>query len=88
MIKRYSTQDMAEIWSDQNKYQKWLDVEIAVCEAWAMEGVVPKKSLNIIKSIKFLFLVKRHGAPIKQYTYLKKFALFCVFSKQSLIVFL
>ena len=47
-----------------------------------------KISLNIIKSIKFLFLVKRHGAPIKQYTYLKKFALFCVFSKQSLIVFL
>ena len=43
MIKRYSTQDMAEIWSDQNKYQKWLDVEIAVCEAWAVEGVVPKK---------------------------------------------
>ena len=39
MIKRYSTQDMAEIWSDQNKYQKWLDVEIAVCEAWAVEGV-------------------------------------------------
>ena len=29
MIKRYSTPDMAEIWSDQNKYQKWLDVEIA-----------------------------------------------------------
>ena len=58
MIKRYSTQDMTEIWSDQNKYQKWLDVEIAVCEAWAMEGVVPKKSLNIIKR-KAKFNVKK-----------------------------
>ena len=58
MIKRYSTPDMAEIWSDQNKYQKWLDVEIAVCEAWAVEGVVPKKSLNIIKR-KAKFNVKK-----------------------------
>ncbi len=49
MIKRYSTPEMVEIWSDKNKYQKWMDVEIAVCEAWSLEGVVPKKSLNKIK---------------------------------------
>ena len=42
MIKRYSTPEMVEIWSDKNKYQKWMDVEIAVCEAWSLEGVVPK----------------------------------------------
>ena len=51
MIDRYSRKVMTDIWSDQNKYQKWLDVEIADCEAWAVEGVVPKKSLNIIKRI-------------------------------------
>ena len=49
MIKRYSTPEMTDVWSDHNKYQKWLDVELAVCEAWAIEGVIPKKSFRNIK---------------------------------------
>ncbi len=49
MIARYTRRPMAEIWSEQNKYQKWLDVEIAVCEAWSEIGKVPAKSLENIK---------------------------------------
>ena len=49
MIKRYSTEDMTRIWSDQNKYTTWLKVEIAVTEVLCEMGLVPQKSLNIIK---------------------------------------
>jgi len=41
MIPRYSRPQMAAIWSDEAKFQRWLDVEVAVCEAWAELGVVP-----------------------------------------------
>lgn len=49
---------MARIWSDQNRYQKWLDVEIAVCEAWAGLGKIPKDALKNIKG-KANFDIKR-----------------------------
>jgi len=58
VIPRYSRPEMAEIWEPENKYQKWLDVEIAACEAWAKKGEIPKKSLAIIKK-KARFNVKR-----------------------------
>ena len=41
MIERYSRPRMAGVWSDRNKYGKWLHVELAVCEAWTDEGVIP-----------------------------------------------
>ncbi len=41
---------MANIWEPRNKYQKWLDVEIAACEAWAKLNKIPEKSLATIKS--------------------------------------
>jgi adenylosuccinate lyase len=41
MIERYGTQEMKKIWSDENRFQRWLDVELAVCGAWADEGVIP-----------------------------------------------
>ena len=40
---------MAKIWEPENKFRKWLDVEIAACEAWAKQGEIPKKSLATIK---------------------------------------
>jgi adenylosuccinate lyase len=40
---------MKKIWSDDNKYAKWLDVEIAVCDAWAELGKIPRKSVPKIK---------------------------------------
>jgi adenylosuccinate lyase len=49
---------MARIWEPQNKFQKWLDVEIAACEAWANKGEIPKKSLATIKK-KAKFSIKR-----------------------------
>ena len=58
MIKRYSLDRMESVWSDQNRYQKWLDVEIAVCEAWSFYGHIPKSSLKNIKK-KAKFSVKR-----------------------------
>ena len=49
MIERYSREEMAKIWTDESRYENWLKVELAVCEAWSELGVVPKKSLNSIK---------------------------------------
>lgn len=41
---------MGSIWEDQNRYQKWLDVELAVCEAWKELGEIPSEALARIKS--------------------------------------
>ena len=49
---------MGAIWSQQNKFQKWLDVEIAVCEVHAEDGVIPQDALEQIKS-KAAFTVER-----------------------------
>jgi len=49
VIERYSRPAMKRVWSDENKFNKWLDVEIAVCDAWADLGVVPRKAVPKIK---------------------------------------
>lgn len=49
MIERYSRPEMKRVWSDDNKFRKWLDVEIAVCEAWSQMGVVPRSAIPKIK---------------------------------------
>ncbi len=49
MIERYSRPEMERVWSDENKFAKWLDVEIAVCEAWAGLGVIPRGAVPKIK---------------------------------------
>ncbi|HJS51404.1 MAG TPA: adenylosuccinate lyase [Pyrinomonadaceae bacterium] len=58
MIERYTLPEMGAIWSLQNKFQKWLDVEIAVCEVHAEDGVIPPEALAEIKS-KAVFTVER-----------------------------
>ncbi|MEA2005142.1 MAG: adenylosuccinate lyase [Acidobacteriota bacterium] len=58
MIKRYTRPQMGAIWTDQNRYQKWLDVEIAVCEAWNKLGKIPSPALQQIKE-KATFSVER-----------------------------
>ncbi|MDQ3062666.1 MAG: adenylosuccinate lyase [Acidobacteriota bacterium] len=60
MIERYTLPEMGAIWSLENKFQKWLDVEIAVCEVHAEDGVIPKDALEEIKS-KAAFTVERIG---------------------------
>ncbi|MFC1847210.1 adenylosuccinate lyase [Chloroflexota bacterium] len=49
MIERYSRPQMKKVWSDENKFAKWLDVEIAVCQAWASLGVIPREAVPKIK---------------------------------------
>lgn len=49
MIERYSRPQMKRVWSDENKFSKWLEVEIAVCEAWASLGVIPRNAVPKIK---------------------------------------
>ncbi|MCL0101525.1 adenylosuccinate lyase [Dehalococcoidia bacterium] len=49
MIDRYSRPAMKMVWSETNKYDKWLQVEIAVCEAWADAGTIPMDSLERIR---------------------------------------
>jgi adenylosuccinate lyase len=49
MIERYTRPEMGAIWTDQNRYQAWLDVELAVCEAWGKRGVIPGDALTQIQ---------------------------------------
>ncbi len=49
MIPRYSREKMAQIWSPEHRYRKWLDIEILACEAMNKLGLVPDHSLRVIK---------------------------------------
>jgi len=50
LIGRYSLPQMEEIWSEENKYKKWLEIEIAVCKAKAELGEIPKKVAKKIEN--------------------------------------
>src|SRR5262245_24145184 len=50
MIDRYTLPEMGALWSEQNKFQKWLEVELAVCEVHAEMGIIPPGALAQIKS--------------------------------------
>src|ERR687897_661159 len=50
MISRYTLSEMGALWSEQNKFQKWLDVEIAVCEVHAEMDTIPRDALEQIKA--------------------------------------
>src|SRR5258708_8948446 len=58
MIDRYTLPEMGALWSEQTKFQKWLEVEIAVCEVHAEMGTIPADALNEIKA-KAAFSVER-----------------------------
>ena len=60
MIPRYTLPEMGAIWSEQNKFQKWLDVEIAVCEVHAEMGTIPADAVAEIKA-KAAFTPERIG---------------------------
>ena len=53
MIERYTRPKMAHIWSEENKANKWLQVEIAVCEAWATRGVIPPEAMERIRRARY-----------------------------------
>src|SRR3989442_1257914 len=58
MIPRYTRPKMGRIWEEQNKYQRWLDVELAVTETLAEQGFIPKDAAAEIKA-KAGFTVER-----------------------------
>lgn len=49
MIDRYSREEMASIWSEQNRFEAWLEVEILACEAWSKLGVIPEEDVKLIR---------------------------------------
>ncbi len=53
MIERYSRPQMKKIWSDENKFDQWLKVEIAVCEAWAELGKIPPEAMPKINKASY-----------------------------------
>ncbi|MDD3553404.1 MAG: adenylosuccinate lyase [Deltaproteobacteria bacterium] len=50
MIERYSRKEMSQIWSQENKFKTWLEVEIAAAEGWAQLGVVPQEAVEEIRA--------------------------------------
>ena len=58
MIDRYSRPEMTRIWEPEAKFQRWLDIEVAACEAWAKLGKIPPRALKNIQA-KSKFSVKR-----------------------------
>lgn len=49
MIERYTLQRMADVWTDHNRLQKWLDIEILICEAYGELSEIPPEDLKTIK---------------------------------------
>src|SRR6266850_5862635 len=50
MIARYTLPEMGALWSEEAKFQKWLEVELAVCEVHADMGTIPRDALEQIKA--------------------------------------
>jgi len=50
MLERYTRPEMGRIWSLENKYRTWWRVEVAICEAWAELGVIPREAVEKIKA--------------------------------------
>ena len=49
MIERYSRKQLTDIWSEENKYQIWLDVEVAAAEAMEKMGQIPKGVASVVR---------------------------------------
>lgn len=49
MIERYSTKKMQQIWSEENKFNAWLEVEILACEGWSNLGEIPKEDVEKLR---------------------------------------
>ncbi|MFA8438298.1 adenylosuccinate lyase [Pueribacillus sp. YX66] len=58
MIERYTRPEMGKVWTEENRYKAWLEVEILACEAWAELGEIPKEDVKRIRE-KASFDVKR-----------------------------
>ncbi|MYL61304.1 adenylosuccinate lyase, partial [Virgibacillus halodenitrificans] len=50
MISRYTREEMGSIWTEENKFKAWLEVEILACEAWSELGVIPKEDVEKLRA--------------------------------------
>ena len=50
MIERYSRKELKKIWTDENKYKIWLNIELAAAEAMEKLNIIPKGVVNKVKS--------------------------------------
>jgi adenylosuccinate lyase len=53
VLERYTRPVMKRLWSEEHKYDLWLRVEIAVCEAWAEEGVIPPEDMEKLRRARY-----------------------------------
>ena len=53
MIARYSRPRMKRVWSDESKHDRWLRVELAACEAWTEEGVIPGPDMERLRGAEY-----------------------------------
>ena len=53
MIERYTRPRMKQVWSEDKRYEKWLQVELAVCEAWTEEGIIPGDDMEKLRHARF-----------------------------------
>ncbi|WP_428910656.1 adenylosuccinate lyase [Niallia sp. Krafla_26] len=51
MIERYTRPEMGAIWTEENRFNAWLEVEILACEAWAELGEIPKEDVRKIREM-------------------------------------
>ncbi|MED4402030.1 adenylosuccinate lyase [Metabacillus fastidiosus] len=58
MIERYTRPEMGAIWTEENRFKAWLEVEILACEAWAELGAIPKEDARLLRE-RASFDVKR-----------------------------
>ncbi|RJX39618.1 adenylosuccinate lyase [Paenibacillus pinisoli] len=49
MLERYSRPEMRAIWTEENKFKAWLEVELCACEAWAELGIIPKEDVEALR---------------------------------------
>ncbi|KGX90244.1 adenylosuccinate lyase [Pontibacillus halophilus JSM 076056 = DSM 19796] len=49
MIERYTRPEMGAIWTDENKFNAWLEVEILACEAWSNLGLIPQEDVEKLR---------------------------------------
>ena len=53
MIERYTRPQMSRVWSEENKLDKWFQVEVAACQAWAELGHIPRDAIEKIHHARY-----------------------------------
>lgn len=57
MIDRYTGYEIGKIWSEDNKFNAWLEVEILACQAWSELGVIPKRMRKRLDNMQLIILI-------------------------------